>query len=253
MAYRITDAHCDPAAMTESLHTEELVRLPDCFICYQPPQNSPNVSPVPSAATGRITFGSFNAMPKISERVIELWARILRQIPHSRLVLKNRSLHDPDNQRSLREMFACRGIAEDRLVLLSTVASLSAHLERYSEIDVALDPFPYHGTTTTCEALWMGVPVVTLAGNTHRSRVGVSLLSNVGLQDLIANTPQQYEQLAIELARDIPRLTRIRSELRARMRGSPLTDSERFIRNLEAQYARMISAKRSDEGMRTIS
>jgi predicted O-linked N-acetylglucosamine transferase (SPINDLY family) len=236
MRYRLTDAHCDPPGMTESLHTEELVRLPDCFICYQPSAQSPDVSPVPCTSEQSVTFGSFNAMQKISGSVIELWSKILLRLPGSRLALKNRTLGDSQIRRTLYEMFARHGVRDERLILIPPMPTLGAHFSRYAQIDVCLDPFPYNGTTTTCDALWMGVPVITLEGKVHRSRVGISLLRNVGLQELIAQSPEHYEQLAVDLARDVPRRTQLRKELRERVRSSPLTDAAKFARNLEQIY-----------------
>jgi protein O-GlcNAc transferase len=139
----------------------------------------------------------------------------------------------------LLELFAAVGIGEDRLDLRGWIATRDSHLELYGEIDIALDTYPYQGTTTTCEALWMGVPVVTLAGTSHRSRVGVSILSNLGLAELIAGDPEQYVRLAVDLANDLPRLTEIRAGLRERMLRSPLTDAPRFARNVELAYRQM--------------
>ncbi|HEX4792298.1 MAG TPA: tetratricopeptide repeat protein [Humisphaera sp.] len=239
MDYRLTDARCDPPGMTESLHTENLIRLPDVFICYRPAAGAPPVATPPFEATGAITFGSFNAMQKVSPGMINAWGRILSSIPGSRLTIKNRTLGDTGVRRHVQELFARHGIGEDRLVLIPPLHTLASHLARYGTIDIALDTFPYHGTTTTCDALWMGVPVITLAGRAHRSRVGVSLLTCVGLEELIAQDIDQYIELATSLARDTQRLKRIRAELRPKMQASPLMDAPRLARNIEAAYREM--------------
>jgi len=240
MNYRLTDARCDPPGMTDSLHTEKLVRLPDVFICYRPPAGAPDVSPPPFETEGAITFGSFNAMQKVSPTIIKAWARMLSAVPRSRLAIKNRTLGDTGVRRYVQELFARHGINEDRLLLIPPLQTLASHLARYGTIDIALDTFPYHGTTTTCDALWMGVPVITLAGHAHRSRVGVSLLSCVGLEELIAQNVDQYVELAVNLARDGNRLKQIRAELRPKMQASPLMDAPRLARNIEAAYKEMV-------------
>jgi protein O-GlcNAc transferase len=239
MDYRFTDAFADPPGTGEEFYTEQLVRLPETFLCFCPPHTAPPCTPPPVAATGYITFGSFNALPKINIRVVRLWSQILQRLPASRMLIKNNGLLDAGAQRHLRKLFAGCGIGPERLNLCGWVSSITGHLQLYQQMDLALDTFPYHGTTTTCEALWMGVPVVTLAGNMHMSRVGVSLLMNVGLPELIAETPEQYVEIAIKLAGDLPRLAELRSMLRQRMQASPLMDAPRFSRNIEAAYRTM--------------
>jgi predicted O-linked N-acetylglucosamine transferase (SPINDLY family) len=239
MDYRLTDAYADPPGTTESLHSERLVRLPDAFLCYRPSEAAPTPGPVPSLVAERVTFGSFNAMGKLNAPLAEMWARILNEVPDSRLILKSRGLANAGVRQHLLQYFADNQIDPNRIELIDRIASEADHLRLYSRIDVALDTFPYHGTTTSCEAMWMGVPVVSLAGKTHVSRVGVSLLTNVGMAELIADTPQSYVQLASELAQDRARLSRLRSELRQRMQQSPLMDAPRFARNVEAAYRQM--------------
>ncbi len=238
MDYRITDALCDPVGMTDALHTEKLIRLPDCFSCFTPPAQSPTIGALP-ALGGGIMFGSFNYFIKMNEEVIETWARILACVANSRLTLKYRSLNSESVQNGVRATFAKHGVAHDRLVLLGNDASQLDHLARYNNIDIALDPFPYNGTTTTCDALWMGTPVVALAGKTHVSRVGVSQLTNIGLPELIAADTVAYVDIAVALANDLPRLAQLRSGLRERMKVSPLMDSARFTRNLEHAFQEM--------------
>ena len=243
MDYRITDALCDPVGMTDALHTEKLIRLPDSFSCFTPPANSPNVGALAALHGNGIMFGSFNYFIKMNERVIETWARILARVVNSRLTLKYRSLNSESVQSVVGAAFAKHGVASDRLVLLGNDGSQYDHLARYNNIDIALDPFPYNGTTTTCDALWMGVPVIALAGKTHVSRVGVSQLTNIGLPELIAADKDEYVEVAVALASDLPRLAQLRSGLRQRMHISPLMDAPRFTRNLEAAFMQMWRAR----------
>ncbi|HHQ14987.1 MAG TPA: tetratricopeptide repeat protein, partial [Chromatiales bacterium] len=162
MDYRITDAVADPPGETDRLHSETLLRLPTGFLCYQPGEPWPDVAAPPSARNGYISFGSFNALPKMTPAVIELWARLLQTVPDSRLVLKSAALADDTTRRRYLDAFSEHGISAQRLELLGLVPGRLAHLELYSKVDIALDTFPYNGTTTTCEALWMGVPVIAL-------------------------------------------------------------------------------------------
>lgn len=237
--YRLTDAWCDPPGTSEHLHTEKLVRLACGFSCYQPPASAPVVAPLPALTAGKITFGSFNALPKIQPAVVAVWAEVLQRVPGSRLVLKSRALGDGEARRRLLAMFAGHGVEEARIELAGALPSHTQHLEIYNRIDVALDTFPYHGTTTTCEALWMGVPVVVRAGATHVARVGVSLLERIGLGELAVDSDAGYIERAAGLAGDLARLSEIRAGLRARMAESPVTDAAGFTRDLEAAYRRM--------------
>jgi predicted O-linked N-acetylglucosamine transferase (SPINDLY family) len=239
MDYRLTDAHADPPGTTELWHTEQLVRLPDCAWCFRPSEHAPAVSPPPRLRAGHITFGCFNARPKITVPLLKFWADILLGVPGSRLVLENQSLRDISTQQRLRTVMAKAGISSNRIDLENPTPELADHLASYGRVDIALDTFPYHGTTTTCEALWMGVPVVSLSGKTHPSRVGVALLKNVGLPELVAPTPEDYVQRTVELATDLPRLDGLRSTLRQRMQASPLMDAPRFARHIEAAYRMM--------------
>ena len=168
--------------------------------------------------------------------MIEQWSHILKRVPNSRLVLKYEGLDSAFMSTLLREKFGAHGIATQRLDILGKDVSQLDHMNRYNQIDIGLDPFPYNGTTTTCDALWMGVPVVVLAGNTHVSRVGVSQMQNIGLPQLIARDANDYVQIATTLAGDLEKLTALRGGLRARMSESPLTNVTRFTRNVEAAY-----------------
>jgi predicted O-linked N-acetylglucosamine transferase (SPINDLY family) len=237
--YRLTDALADPPGQTEALYAEQLVRLPRTFLCYRPLDDAPAVGPSLVLSSGHITFGSFNALPKINVPLIKIWSRILHEVPDSRMILKNRGLASRSARRRLLALFAAQGIAPERIELLDPSIDEATHLQIYDRIDIALDTYPYHGTTTTCEAMWMGVPTVTLAGHVHASRVGVSILSNAGFADLIAQTPHDYVRIAAALADDKPRLAQIRSTIRQQMKLSPLMDAKQFARDVETAYRQM--------------
>ena len=237
MDCRITDAHADPPGVTDAFHTEQLIRLPRTAWCYRPPAEAPRVADAPPSATnGLVTFASFNKLAKISSPCLDAWAELLRMTPRSRMIVKATALGDPILRQRLATEFANRGVKAHRVDVLGPVGPTADHLSTYARVDVALDTFPYHGTTTTCDALHMGVPVVTLAGQTHVSRVGVSLLHAVGLDDLVAQTPQQYVETAAKLAADHERLSRLRAMLRGQMRSSPLGDATSLARDVEAAY-----------------
>ena len=238
MDYRITDSRADPAG-ADAYCTETLVRLEGCFLCYQPPEDAPPVSAPPVLQHGFITFGSFNARAKINATVIRQWSRLLQALPTARLFIKNPSLTCAETRDRLHAQFVEQGIAHERVELRGLARSSQEHLATYAHIDIALDTFPYNGTTTTCEALWMGVPVVTLAGDAHVGRVGVSLLQAVGLEDLIARDQDDYVQRAMSLANDQAKLAASRAGLRQCMAASRLCDALSFARKLEAAYRDM--------------
>jgi protein O-GlcNAc transferase len=233
--YRLTDAYADPPGMTERLHSETLVRLPRTFLCYTVPRDMPEVEPPPVLEKGFVTFASFNYLPKISSLSIGMWSEILKRVPGSRMVVKSLGLSDSAAKDLLLEKFAHCGISADRL-RIHGLMDVEAHFAMYRDIDIVLDTYPYCGTTTTCEAIWMGVPVITLAGKAHISRVGVSLLSNIGLTDLIAQTSEGYIEIAEKLAGDTHRMSELRARQRQMMAQSPLMDGKTFTRNLEAVY-----------------
>lgn len=237
---RITDAWADPPGMTEGHFTERLLRLPSGFLAYRPLAESPPPGPRPAEQRGRIAFGSFNNAAKISELTVALWSRTVNAVPGARLVLKNHALASRVVAEELRGRFARAGLGPDRLELRPPAEGYVDHLRAYDDIDIALDTFPYHGTTTTCEALWMGGPVVTLAGRTHAARVGVSLLQRLGLENLIAATPDEFVATAARLAGDSGRLSALRSDMRRRMREAPLFDPGTIARDLEALYRQLI-------------
>src|SRR5262245_1879656 len=229
MDWRMVDAVTDPVG-AEDWATERLLRLSPVFLCFRPPPEAPGESP---RGEGPVTFGSFNALSKLNEAVISLWSRLIAAVPGSRLLLKGRQIADTGVCDDLRRRFGAQGVAPERLDLLAATPGVPEHLALYGRMDIGLDPFPYNGTTTTCEALWMGVPVVTLAGEMHAGRVGTSLLSAAGLPELIARTPEQYVEIAARLAGDRPRRARLRTELRQRFAASPLNDEAGFCRAFE--------------------
>lgn len=237
--YRLTDALVDPQGEIDRHYTEKLIRLPSGFLCYEPPADAPDVAPLPAAQSDIVTFGSFNTLAKMSPKVVELWARIVRKAGNARLVLKASPLSDPMVRDYVQKQFAKQEFDLSKLVLEGRTSGQRAHLGRYGEVDIALDPFPYNGTTTTCEALWMGVPVISLQGNQHVSRVTAGLLQRVGLESLVATTPKQYQQIALELAKNKKRLVELRSGMRERMRGSSLMNKVGFAREVEAAYRTM--------------
>ncbi|MBV9970968.1 MAG: tetratricopeptide repeat protein [Xanthobacteraceae bacterium] len=236
--YRLVDAVTDPDARDEALATETLVRLPGGFLGYGPPGNAPEPSVPPCLSSGTVTFGSFNNPSKLSAGTLEAWARLLTRLPAARLLLKGKPFACAVTRASFVERLRRRGVAKEQIELAPWLPD-ETHLARYDQVDIALDPFPYNGTTTTCEALWMGVPVVTLRGDRHAARVGASLLTQIGLSDLIADTVVEYVELAAGLADDPVRLTDLRRSLRPRMAASPLCDAPAFARKIEAAYRAM--------------
>ncbi|MFP4087844.1 MAG: tetratricopeptide repeat protein, partial [Desulfobacteraceae bacterium] len=229
--YRITDAVADPPGESEAWHTERLLRLPNGFLCYEAPEEASPVASPPMIRNGHVTFGSFNTLPKLNSQVIETWATLLRSVPTARLVVKCRQLGDADTCQRMRDQFASLGVPAHRIRLMPKVEGTKGHLAMYHEVDIGLDPFPYNGTTTTCEALWMGVPVVTLRGDRHSGRVGASILSGLGLKELIAEDQADYVERAALLASDREHLTHLCRTLRERMMASPLCDGWGFSRS----------------------
>lgn len=232
VGWRLVDSLTDPPG-SEQWHTERLLRLDPCFLCFRPPDAAPDVAPLPAAAGRGVTFGSFNNPAKLSPRVLALWSRVLRDVPGSRLLLKGVGFDIAAVRERLRAGAASAGIDSARLEVLPTTGTPAEHLATYARVDVALDTYPYHGTTTTCEALWMGVPVVTLAGAVHVSRVGVSLLHATGCADWVADDEDAYVRIASGLATDVEGLARLRAGLRQRVAGSPLADRGAFVARFE--------------------
>lgn len=242
--YRVTDATVDPEE-TSQRFTEKLWRLPGSFLCYTPSVDAPEkvASPPSEHSGGIVTFGSFNVLSKCQTRTIKLWASILKRVPNSRFLIKAKPLGSPRARARVEGMFASHGIPASRLDLVPLIPATRSHLEAYSNIDVALDPFPYAGTTTTCEALYMGVPVISMgvkadAGD-HAHNVGVSLLTSIGHPELIAWDDDEYVRKAVKLATDLPRLKRLREGMRADMMASPLGDAKTYIENVETMLLDM--------------
>ena len=239
MDYRLSDQIADPPGLTDEFHTEKLVRLPKGFLCYQPPDSPPDIGPLPLKAKGHVTFASFNNMAKITPEVIAVWIKILQALPDSKLLLKSKTMNCPGVRRRFLDLFSKESVDSSRLILLRRTASTTDHLAKYGRADIALDTFPYNGTTTTCEALWMGVPVVTLVGNRHAGRVGASLLSSVGLPQLIADDIDDYIERTVTLAKDVAQLEKMRLELRNRVQTSSLCDSKGFSLQMEQAFRKM--------------
>uniref|UniRef100_A0ACD5Y7T3 Uncharacterized protein n=1 Tax=Avena sativa TaxID=4498 RepID=A0ACD5Y7T3_AVESA len=236
--YRITDSLAD-TPNTNQKHVEELVRLPESFLCYTPSPEAGPVCPTPAISNGFVTFGSFNNLAKITLKVMQVWARILCAVPNSRLVVKCK----PFCCDSIRQKFLSTleelGLEPLRVDLLPLIHLNHDHMQAYSLMDISLDTFPYAGTTTTCESLYMGVPCVTMAGSVHAHNVGVSLLTKVGLGRLVAKTEDEYVSLALDLASDVSTLQELRMSLRDLMIKSPVCDGESFTRGLESAYRTM--------------
>lgn len=232
---RLTDATADPPPFADVLHAERLVRLPRCFLAWAPPDPSPPVTPRAPDDPARCAFGCFNNLSKISVETVAVWARLLREAPGARLLLKNHSLAAPTARARVEGLFAAHGVTADRLVLMGRLGP-HEHLALHDRVAVALDPFPYNGATTTLEALWMGVPVVTLAGDRHASRVGATLLEAAGLRALVATTPDEYVALARALLRDEGALLELKRGLRDRVLASSLCDGDSLARAVEDAY-----------------
>ncbi len=240
--YRMVDAVTDPADSADSFASERLFHLPKSFLCYAGAGDAPEPAPPPCLATGAVTFGSFNNPAKLSPATLDAWAALLTRLPRARLLLKGKPFADEATRALFRAHLADRGIAAGRVELTGWMAGAKHHLAFYERVDVALDPFPYNGTTTTCEALWMGVPVVTLRGKRHAGRVGASLLGQIGAGEWIADTVEDYVDCGAALAADPQHLNALRQDLRARLAASSLCDRVAFARNMEAAYRQMWQA-----------
>ncbi len=238
MDYFITDIILNPRDSTERF-SERLVHLPT-FHLHPQLTFAPDVGPLPALSAGRMTFGSFNNPMKITPQVIALWSRVLKAVPESRLLLKFKNVYaDKELRRHMLDGFAEHGIGAERLLLEAQADSRAGHLKWYESIDIALDPFPFNGSTTTFEALWMGTPTITLLGQTMVSRWGGSMLTRVGLPELIASTEDEYVECAIRLASDLSGLATLRSELRGRVANSTLCNAKLRTRQIERAYRYM--------------
>ena len=238
MDYRITDVHAEPEGVTEHLSVEKLYRLPESFCCFNPPESSPPViSHPPFEDNGHITFGCFNNFNKITDNVLAAWSQILVQVPNSRLLLEIVGLENPSYYANIQNRLKKSNVPLDRITLIPRKKDTQFLL--YNSIDIALDPFPCNGGTTSFDTLWMGVPFVTLEGNHFVSRMGVTILTNAGLPELIAKSTDEYIKIAVDLANDRERLKKLRHGLREKVSASPLMDQKRFVRNMETAYRQM--------------
>lgn len=243
IGYRIVDAVTDPSG-SEALATEKLVRLEAPFLCYQPPEAA-ELGEIRGREAGRpVVFGSFNTLAKLNDFTLGLWAKVMAGVPDSRLLIKSYKLPREYAEKGLKPHLASRGIDPKRVDLFDQVPRVRDHLEMYNQVDVGLDTYPYHGTTTTCEAMLMGVPVVSLAGKTHASRVGTTLLQAVGVDDLIVRDASAYVQKAVELGHQAKQRSsnddlRKREELRQRLLRSTLCDAKRYAERFGAAIEQM--------------
>jgi len=233
--YRLTDPYLDPPGAHDESYVEESIRLPDTFWCYDPLADEVPVGPPPAASAGLVTFGCLNNFCKVNDKVLDLWAGVLRELDSSRLLM----LSPPGSHRDrVTETLRRRGVAPERITFVGSRPRLE-YLQMYHRIDVGLDTLPYNGHTTSLDACWMGVPVVSLVGSTVVGRAGLSQSMNLGLPDLVASTAGEFVRIAAGLARDFDRLATLRSTLRSRMQNSPLMDGQRFAENVEAAYREM--------------
>jgi predicted O-linked N-acetylglucosamine transferase (SPINDLY family) len=232
--YRLVDAITDPPG-EPAFHTEELVRLPDVFCCYLGPPHLPLETSPPLQRTGSVTFGSLHKLEKVNDRVMDVWCAVLKDEPSARFLIGRDTLQGKTNERLLAR-FIERGIDASRIILRQANSFSFQHMQLYDEIDVSLDTFPWSGHTTACESLWMGVPVVTLRGQRFAGRMVASVLTCLGLRELIAETTEEYRRLAVKLAHDLPRLANLRGRLRSMMVQSPLCDGPGFAKKIEDAY-----------------
>jgi predicted O-linked N-acetylglucosamine transferase (SPINDLY family) len=240
MDYRIIDAWSDPIGMTEQHNTETLIRLPSGFLGYTPEIAESAVSSLPALKNGFVTFGSFNVFPKITNAIIQAWANILLRIPNAKLLIKTNFFNEKQNLQQVESHFERLGVSKDRLALMSTISDMKSHLDIYGQIDLHLDTYPYNGTTTTCEALWQGVPTITLAGKTHRSRVGLSILNQVGLAEFATDDIEEYVKLATNYANNLDKLAELRKGMRKRLTHSKLLDTTVFVKELESELSKLV-------------
>ena len=246
MDYRLTDTLADPPGLTEILHRETLLNIEGGFLSYNPQENSPDVGYLPAHTSGFITFGSFNNLAKVTPTVISIWSKILTSVPRSKLVIKSKALGDEKIATRIKRAFAHHGINSDRIQCLGWITQGSP-LIAYNQIDIGLDTFPYNGTTTTCEALWMGIPVITLAGKWHAARVGVSVMTRLNLADWIASDENSYVTLAVKKTQNLLLLEELRFGMRQRMKDRGLLNGQKFTRSLEAVYRQAWAVRETDE------
>lgn len=240
MGYRLTDDHADPPGKADGFHTEELIRLPGGFLCYHASDDTPDVAPLPVTRKGFLTFASFNNPAKITRETITIWAQILREVPRSRLLLRGGILMHDEVRKAMMAAFIKEGVEGSQILLEPEIPREHYSLAVYDEVDIALDTFPYNGTTTTFDALWMGVPVVSLRGHRHAARVGASILTHLGRPEWIADDAREYIEVAKRLASDRSALADCRATLRSTLATSSLCDATGFVAKLERAYLDML-------------
>ncbi len=239
MDYRIVDDISDPPGDADRYHSETLVRLPNGFLCFNPPTKAPEVSLLPMLRNGFVTFGSFNALAKITDEAVAIWSRILARVPESRILFKNKCLFDDSTRSKMLARFAAEGISNERIMMTPFTMTTEEHLACYSHLDLSLDTFPYNGTTTTCESLWMGVPVIGFLGNRHAARVTASILTRLKLDSLIGKDKDECVEIAVHLAGRPELLEVLRFGLREKMRNSSICNGITFCAELGEAYRQM--------------
>jgi len=240
MDYRITDNICDPEGESEQFYTEMLVRLDCGFLSYRPLIAELDIAQAPCIENGYLTFGCFNVFPKVSESILKSWSEILLLLPESKLLLKAKVFSEVALQELVRSRFAKYGVTSDRLIFKGSSGSNEEHFQEYANVDVHLDTHPYNGTTTTCDALWMGVPTLCQLGDSHRSRVSASIMSRVGMSEFVCDSLESYVQKAVDLAEDFSRLNRLRQDMRSRI----LLSGKVLANALEGHYEALMVAKK---------
>ena len=236
MDYRITDDIVDPIDGPRHLHSETIIGLKNGFFCFAPPPQCPPIAELPAKSRGYVTFGSFNKLSKINEDVVGLWSKILQLVPGSHLRLMSRPLADTSTRDRFRALFQACGISANRLEMITYTPSYYDYLNQYNQIDIGLDPYPHNGHTTTCDSLWMGVPVITQHGNRYASRMAASILARAQLDVLVTDSKEAYFQSAVRLAENLGTLQELRLGMRSRFASSPFCDTKRFAAEMESVY-----------------
>jgi protein O-GlcNAc transferase len=245
--HTLTDALVDPVDLDDPANRGDEARAPALrldrtYVCYTPPTDAPPVSSPPMLTRGFPTFGSFNALAKLSEPCLALWCKVLHAVPTARLLIKSKPLRDQGVRDGVLARLLAHGVSAERIILKGWEQETSHHLDVYGEVDVALDSSPFNGVTTTCEASWMGVPVVSLVGGTRASRQGLTLLSALGCREQATHSELDFVEQCRQLVADPARLAEQRAQLREHMRASPLMDGAGFAQSVEACYRRVWQA-----------
>jgi len=236
MDIRVIDEVSDPSPSSEPLSTEKLVRLPHGFLCYEGSNDIPYNKQPPCLENGFVTFGSFNNLAKVNQNVIKAWSAILTAVPNSKIIIKSKQLSEDLIHQRYLAYFESYGIGSDRITLLAMLPSTEDHLSIYNQIDIALDTFPYNGTTTTCEAMWMGVPTTTFVGDRHSARVGASIMAHSGFTELASNSLEAFVCDTVALASQTERLLTLRKDMREQMLSSDLCNAKQFALQMETAF-----------------